>query len=658
MAVFNSGARTSKIGAAKPTFRAMLYDPWGVPVSFEHILLTHRVDMFAHGTLSKTFMTARAVLKRGADKMRVDHAQQVTCLPTCAFALEVGRVTWDAYISQNFAAGRPELPSCPPKWREARSKCREADTAEDQLGAASQPAAKTGGGAGSSQSLLLTQVPEAERVNPHRATVRTLHCGGVIFGALYRGAWLTAEDADGPRLKRAEQAARFLVAWASEGPRNKGFLDKAVGADALSSILAMRGLLREVGEEAAAGGAAAAVGGGGGGGGAPAVARVKVWGRTLSTTDLEHHIGAVRGSRGYHTITGNNPTVAEVNRMSAVLFSEDLAKATRLSDRQATVAGRNVVGTGGALLLSLDLAVGKDEALAEEKRRVFELEAASLAEARTAVGDAVRVSYNDGFNRYFTASNKAGTGCDARLVQLLKMRPIEPQRVSFTGRFFERAGITALPSRSMVPAVHPDATAARIKVRSNTALLERVRDALAKPASFAHPERVTPPDFSPYPEGTALVSADVFPVSFPLAASPPIDADKAGMRRFEGNYLGTLFVSAMNAAVAPLLNKSTFLKKRGGFADLLHRAIIDDLEVRRLLAVAAQLNPAVPADEWQLYELRWLLGWWFVLVAMKRFRLRAIDFLLEEDKSCNPLQAGAFRTVVSVMGATSSSSAS
>jgi hypothetical protein len=209
----------------------------------------------------------------------------------------------------------------------------------------------------------------------------------------------------------------------------------------------------------------------------------------------------------------------------------------------------------------------------------------------------------------------------------------------------------------MVPAVHPGATAARIKVRSNTVLLERVRDALATPA-FTHPTRVVPLDFLPYSEGTTIVSADAFPASFPLAVSLPIDADKRGTRRFEGNYLGTLFVSAMNAAVAPLLNKSTFLKERGGFADLLHRAIIEDSEVRRLLAAAAQLDPAVPANEWQLYELRWLLGWWFVLVAMKRFRLRAIDFLLEEDKSCNPLQAGAFRTVVSVMGATSSSSAS
>jgi hypothetical protein len=234
---------------------------------------------------------------------------------------------------------------------------------------------------------------------------------------------------------------------------------------------------------------------------------------------------------------------------------------------------------------------------------------------------------------------------------LLKMPPIEPQPSSFTGRFFERAGITADPARSTVPAVHPNATAARIKVRTNRLLLGRVRDALACP-NFSHPERVAPPAVALTPGG-APVSADEFPGDFPMDAPLPTDADRPNLRRFTGNFLGTLFVKAVNAALQPHLNKSTFLRVRGAFADFLHRSIIEDAEVQRLMAVAAQLNPAVEEEDWQLYELRWLLGWWFVLAAMKRFRLRAIDFLLEEDKSRNPKQAGNFRAVVAVLSISS-----
>lgn len=639
MAVFNSGARTSKAGAEKTTHRAMLYDPLGVPVSFAHVLLTQKVDVSANGTMSATFVTARALLKRGADKMSVPHALMVACNSTVSYMLQIGRPQWDKYINENLN-GRPILTPCP----YPRKALLPAATTTTTT-AAPAPSTILGGA-----SIGQTQgVPEAARNNPHRGTARTLHHGCIIFRAAYSGMFLTAADADSDRLVRAEAAAQYLVDWSSEGPRNKGFLHSAVADDSLSSIRALRALLREVGERSVLqpDGSTAREG-------------IKIWGRALSTTDLEHHFGAVRGARGYHTTMGDNPTVADALRMGAVLYGEDLRKFTRKTDYQATVAGRNVMGTDTPLLLSVDLGISDKAAAVElDKIRSALLLKADEEEEDALPPVAFRASLVEGTICYYTAKNVPGVGNDAQLKRILTMERIEPLPTSFTGRYFQRAGMSADPARSMVPAVHPDATNERIKVRSHSLLLRRIRDALSIPKiqSLTEP-RMVPRLFSPY-IGDELVNPDIFPLDFGLDESPA--ATGTAPIHFEGNYLGTLVVRAIHNATTPLLTKKKFLELRGGFADALHRAIINDAEVSRLISVASQLDPSKEVDCWQLYEVKWIIGWWYVLVAMKRFRLRALDAVLEEAKARDPTQAGNFRKMVScidfVAGSSSSSKA-
>jgi len=293
-----------------------------------------------------------------------------------------------------------------------------------------------------------------------------LHRSYLIYRACFQPCYLDAAAAESALFVRAEKAAHDLVEWAHSG--KEGTLDKGTADSALSSVKALRALVRDCGAHGKG-----------------------VYGQAATTTVLENTFGAMQGHRGVSVggVAGAMDT-STFARKSTALSLAGLANMDAAWDAQCVMAaarpGANVLGAGGddrelaaACALGLLSRRAAADAVAEAQK---DAEAAWKASAgvRSAARRpaALKLSCTAGVITFSTEVGRAADPTKAAYKQLLVVSQAEPPPWTWSGGNYARLDYAVHSGLRNVPPVQPGAPRERVPVRTNDGLLDRVAAAL------------------------------------------------------------------------------------------------------------------------------------------------------------------------------------